>query len=176
MMMGLPLKNRKHNTHTARSSRKMEHTHARGRTQAHIMALADLEACAGQHQSYKRAANLVEAVHQLMEHFQQYKDVLKVSGLCDIQRDVQPQCAAVCRVFNDFTMNVEQHSSYKDVPRATFRVLDSLGTKDVIKFNAHLPLTPIHHVQVLSAFPLALLEVSHLFLHCLAGSPACQAA
>lgn len=41
----------------------------------------DLEACAGQHQSYKRAANLVEAVHQLMEHFQRYDNVPKASKL-----------------------------------------------------------------------------------------------
>jgi len=47
----------------------------------------DLEGCAGQHQSYKRAANLVEAVHQLMEHFQQYEDVEKVR---------RAGCAGVC--------------------------------------------------------------------------------
>jgi hypothetical protein len=67
-------------THTyTYSCTHQAYTHTHKHTHTHIYTIfADLEACAGQHQSYKRAANLVEAVHQLMEHFQQYKDVPKV--------------------------------------------------------------------------------------------------
>ncbi|GFH10136.1 Vps53, partial [Haematococcus lacustris] len=40
-------------------------------------AVTDLEACSGRRDSYKKSANLLEAVHQLMEYFQQYEDVPK---------------------------------------------------------------------------------------------------
>lgn len=43
-----------------------------------FLAVADLEASAVRRDQYKRSANLLEAVHQLMEYFQQYEDIPKV--------------------------------------------------------------------------------------------------
>ena len=42
---------------------------------------SDLEEVAGRRDQYKKCANLLEAVHQLMDYFQQYESIPKVWGL-----------------------------------------------------------------------------------------------
>lgn len=41
-------------------------------------AVGDLEQASGGRDQYKKCANLLEAVHQLMEYFQQYESIPKV--------------------------------------------------------------------------------------------------
>lgn len=42
--------------------------------------MSDLESVCDRRDQYRKAANLVEAVHQLMEYFQQYEAIPKVRG------------------------------------------------------------------------------------------------
>jgi hypothetical protein len=62
---------------------------------------ADLEACAGRRDAYRKAANLLEAVHQLLEYFAQYTDIPQVRT---------PAWSIVCecaRVWQSVTTQIE---------------------------------------------------------------------
>ena len=43
-----------------------------------LQRCADLEQVSGRRDQYKKCANLLEAVHQLMDYFQQYESIPKV--------------------------------------------------------------------------------------------------
>lgn len=69
-------------------------------------AVADLEQVSGRRDQYKTCANLLEAVHQLMEYFQQYESIPKVRNLSRRLDLIQSQLQS--SVLDDFKLLMGQ--------------------------------------------------------------------
>ncbi|KAG2492670.1 hypothetical protein HYH03_009085 [Edaphochlamys debaryana] len=98
-------------------------------------AVTDLEAVCDRRDQYRKAANLVEAVHQLMEYFQQYEAIPKVRSLARRLAAVESKLQA--SVLDDFKILIggPQADGLKMPPENLERlataclVVDALGKK-----------------------------------------------
>eukprot|EP00198_Chlamydomonas_reinhardtii_P007003 XP_001696339.1 subunit of GARP complex [Chlamydomonas reinhardtii] len=98
-------------------------------------AVTDLESVCDRRDQYRKAANLVEAVHQLMEYFQQYEAIPKVRSLARRLAAVESKLQAA--VLDDFKILVggPQQDTSKMPPENLERlataclVVDALGKK-----------------------------------------------
>ncbi|GAX83739.1 hypothetical protein CEUSTIGMA_g11164.t1 [Chlamydomonas eustigma] len=95
-------------------------------------AVSDLEEAAGRRDQYKKCANLLEAIQQLMEYFQQYETIPKVRSLS--RRVAQLQAQLQGAVMDDFKILMGQ-ADVKLSPDNLDRlanaclVVDALGAK-----------------------------------------------